>query len=52
MAAIRARILAIDSLRTLGLSKILTLFRDAKSTEIYEGTTEIEKIIMARKLLA
>jgi len=51
MAAIRARILAIDSLRTLGLSKILTLFRDAKSTEIYEGTTEIEKIIMAKNLL-
>jgi alkylation response protein AidB-like acyl-CoA dehydrogenase len=32
--------------------KVQRLFRDAKITEIYEGTTEIEKIIMARNLLA
>ncbi|MBW1672917.1 MAG: acyl-CoA/acyl-ACP dehydrogenase [Deltaproteobacteria bacterium] len=31
--------------------KVQRLFRDAKITEIYEGTTEIEKIIMARNLL-
>lgn len=31
--------------------KVQRLFRDAKITEIYEGTTEIEKIIMARSLL-
>jgi alkylation response protein AidB-like acyl-CoA dehydrogenase len=32
--------------------KVQRLYRDAKITEIYEGTTEIEKIIMARRLLA
>jgi len=32
--------------------KVQRLFRDAKITEIYEGTTEVEKIIMARSLLA
>lgn len=32
--------------------KVQRLYRDAKITEIYEGTTEIEKIIMARSLLA
>ncbi|HDK36044.1 MAG TPA: acyl-CoA dehydrogenase, partial [Bacteroidetes bacterium] len=26
-------------------------FRDAKITEIYEGTSEIQKIVIARKLL-
>jgi alkylation response protein AidB-like acyl-CoA dehydrogenase len=31
--------------------KVQRLFRDAKVTEIYEGTTEIEKLIMARRLL-
>ena len=31
--------------------KVQRLFRDAKITELYEGTTEIEKIIMARNLL-
>ena len=31
--------------------KVQRLFRDAKITEIYEGTTEIEKVIMARNLL-
>jgi alkylation response protein AidB-like acyl-CoA dehydrogenase len=31
--------------------KVQRLFRDAKITEIYEGTTEIEKIIIARDLL-
>ena len=31
--------------------KVQRLFRDAKATEIYEGTTEIEKIIMAKNLL-
>ena len=31
--------------------KVQRLFRDAKITEIYEGTTEVEKIIMARNLL-
>ncbi|MFO8163062.1 MAG: acyl-CoA dehydrogenase family protein [Desulfatiglandales bacterium] len=31
--------------------KVQRLFRDAKITEIYEGTTEVEKIIMARSLL-
>jgi len=31
--------------------KVQRLFRDAKITEIYEGTTEIEKIIMAKNLL-
>jgi alkylation response protein AidB-like acyl-CoA dehydrogenase len=31
--------------------KVQRLYRDAKITEIYEGTTEIEKIIMARNLL-
>ena len=32
--------------------KVQRLYRDVKITEIYEGTTEIEKIIMARNLLA
>jgi len=32
--------------------KVQRLYRDAKITEIYEGTTEIEKIIMARALLS
>jgi len=32
--------------------KVQRLFRDAKITEIYEGTTEIEKIIISRNLLA
>jgi alkylation response protein AidB-like acyl-CoA dehydrogenase len=32
--------------------KVQRLFRDAKITEIYEATTEIEKIVMARSLLA
>jgi len=32
--------------------KVQRLYRDAKITEIYEGTTEIEKIIMARVLLS
>jgi alkylation response protein AidB-like acyl-CoA dehydrogenase len=32
--------------------KVQRLYRDVKITEIYEGTTEIEKIIMARSLLA
>ena len=32
--------------------KVQRLFRDAKITEIYEGTTEIEKLIIARNLLA
>jgi len=31
--------------------KVQRLYRDAKITEIYEGTTEIEKLIMARNLL-
>jgi len=31
--------------------KVQRLFRDAKITEIFEGTTEIEKIIMAKNLL-
>jgi alkylation response protein AidB-like acyl-CoA dehydrogenase len=31
--------------------KVQRLYRDAKITEIYEGTTEIEKIIIARNLL-
>jgi alkylation response protein AidB-like acyl-CoA dehydrogenase len=26
-------------------------FRDAKITEIYEGTSEIQKIVIARQLL-
>jgi alkylation response protein AidB-like acyl-CoA dehydrogenase len=32
--------------------KVQRLFRDAKITEIYEGTTEIEKVIISRNLLA
>jgi alkylation response protein AidB-like acyl-CoA dehydrogenase len=32
--------------------KVQRLYRDVKITEIYEGTTEIEKLIMARSLLA
>jgi alkylation response protein AidB-like acyl-CoA dehydrogenase len=32
--------------------KVQRLFRDAKITEIYEGTTEVEKIIISRNLLA
>ncbi|UCE34434.1 MAG: acyl-CoA/acyl-ACP dehydrogenase [Deltaproteobacteria bacterium] len=32
--------------------KVQRLFRDAKITEIVEGTTEIEKVILARNLLA
>jgi alkylation response protein AidB-like acyl-CoA dehydrogenase len=32
--------------------KVQRLYRDAKIIEIYEGTTEIEKIIIARNLLA
>jgi alkylation response protein AidB-like acyl-CoA dehydrogenase len=31
--------------------KVQRLFRDAKITEIYEGTTEIEKLIIARNIL-
>ena len=31
--------------------KVQRFYRDAKITEIYVGTTEIEKIIMARALL-
>jgi len=31
--------------------KVQRLYRDAKITEIYEGTTEIEKLIVARNLL-
>ena len=27
-------------------------FRDAKITELYEGTTEIQKLVIARKLLS
>jgi alkylation response protein AidB-like acyl-CoA dehydrogenase len=27
------------------------LFRDAKVTEIYEGTSEIQRIVIARKIL-
>ncbi|MDB9822816.1 acyl-CoA dehydrogenase family protein [Deltaproteobacteria bacterium] len=32
--------------------KVQRLYRDAKILEIYEGTTEIEKLIVARSLLA
>jgi len=32
--------------------KVQRLYRDAKITEIYEGTTEIEKIIIARNLIS
>jgi acyl-CoA dehydrogenase len=32
--------------------KVQRLYRDAKITEIYEGTTEIEKTIVAKSLLA
>lgn len=32
--------------------KVQRLYRDAKVLEIYEGTTEIEKLIMARNLLS
>jgi alkylation response protein AidB-like acyl-CoA dehydrogenase len=32
--------------------KVQRLYRDAKITEIYEGTTEVEKMIMARSLLS
>jgi len=32
--------------------KVQRLYRDAKITEIYEGTTEIEKTIIAKSLLA
>ena len=32
--------------------KVQRLYRDAKITEIYEGTTEIEKMIIAKSLLA
>jgi alkylation response protein AidB-like acyl-CoA dehydrogenase len=28
------------------------LFRDAKVTEIYEGTSEIQRIVIARQLYA
>ena len=28
------------------------LFRDAKVTEIYEGTSEIQRIVIARELIA
>jgi len=28
------------------------LFRDAKVTEIYEGTSEIQRIVIARELYA
>ncbi|MEO7218930.1 MAG: acyl-CoA dehydrogenase family protein, partial [Gemmatimonadaceae bacterium] len=28
------------------------LFRDAKITEIYEGTSEIQRIVIARELYA
>ena len=31
--------------------KVQRLYRDAKIIEIYEGTTEIEKIIIAKSLL-
>ena len=32
--------------------KVQRIYRDAKIIEIYEGTTEIEKMIVARSLLA
>ena len=32
--------------------KVNRIYRDAKITEIYEGTTEIEKLIIAKSLLA
>ena len=36
----------------LAENKVQRLYRDAKIIEIYEGTTEIEKMIVARSLLA
>ena len=33
-------------------SKVSRVYRDAKITEIYEGTTEIEKMIVAKSILA
>ena len=33
-------------------SKVSRVYRDAKITEIYEGTTEIEKLIVAKSVLA
>ena len=33
-------------------SKVSRIYRDAKITEIYEGTTEIEKLIVAKSVLA
>jgi alkylation response protein AidB-like acyl-CoA dehydrogenase len=33
-------------------SKVQRIYRDVKITEIYEGTTEIEKLIIAKSLLA
>jgi alkylation response protein AidB-like acyl-CoA dehydrogenase len=33
-------------------SKVNRIYRDAKITEIYEGTTEIEKMIVAKSILA
>jgi alkylation response protein AidB-like acyl-CoA dehydrogenase len=36
----------------LGESKVSRIYRDAKITEIYEGTTEIEKLIVAKTILA
>jgi butyryl-CoA dehydrogenase len=32
--------------------KVNRIYRDVKITEIYEGTTEIEKMIVAKSLLA
>jgi alkylation response protein AidB-like acyl-CoA dehydrogenase len=36
----------------MGDSKVSRIYRDAKITEIYEGTTEIEKLIVAKSVLA
>jgi alkylation response protein AidB-like acyl-CoA dehydrogenase len=33
-------------------SPIERLFRDAKVTEIYEGTSQIQRLVIARRLLA
>ena len=38
--------------RSISEYPVEKLFRDAKVTEIYEGTSEIQRIVIARELYA
>jgi alkylation response protein AidB-like acyl-CoA dehydrogenase len=46
---------AIQIMGSMGYSRETNsqrLFRDAKVTEIYEGTSEIQRLILLRKLIS